>query len=90
MKYNLKTEGRTGYLLAVMAMIIAAAGCASNLMLEMRVDRYLPAEDYTGALAELEGNQSKFGDRNRLLFLLNRGTLNFYSGIYDRCASDFL
>lgn len=90
MKYKLKSEGSSGYLAALIAIVIVATGCASNLMMEMRVDRYLPAEDYSGALADLKENQKRFGERNRLLFLLNRGAVNFYSGHYDLSASDFL
>ncbi|MBD3178682.1 MAG: hypothetical protein GF417_03270 [Candidatus Latescibacteria bacterium] len=90
MKYNQNSDSCIKYLPVILAIIAMVAGCASNLMMEMRVDSYLPEEDYSGALAELESNERKFGGRNRLLFLFNRGALNFYSDNYAASAEDFL
>lgn len=60
-----------------------SSGCASTLLEEMSVDIYLPDRDFEGALADLEGNREVFGERNKLLYLLNRGSLLFYAEEYE-------
>jgi len=88
-KYIPESEVYIRHLLVAVVLLCISGGCASNLFVEMKVDRYLPGEDYTVALTEIESHERKFGERNRLLFLFNRGALNFYSDRYIESLADF-
>ncbi len=69
---------------------VVLLGCASNLATEMALDVYLPGKDYSDGLSELEKNREKFGERNELLYLLNKGTLLFYSDRYTESNQFFM
>ncbi len=82
-----KSEIRTLIILFIGVLIIS--GCASTMRRELEVDGYLETREYHQALTELKENEEKFGDKNRLLYLLNAGALAHYSGRYQESNQHF-
>jgi hypothetical protein len=82
-----KAEIRSLTLIFILTFIIT--GCASNLRRELEVDYYLEEQEYNEALAQLQENEKKFGDKNRLLYLLNAGAISHYAGQYDTSNTYF-
>jgi len=73
----------------LLIVVLALTGCAATLKKEMEVDSYLCTQCYELAIQNLAGNEKDFGDKNRLLFLLNAGALNHYAGRYKESNVHF-
>jgi len=61
-------------------MVSVFLGCAVTLRKEMEVDLFLPHCDFSGAIRDLEANREVFGNKNKLLYLMNSGAIHYYDG----------
>ncbi|MDR2772841.1 MAG: hypothetical protein LBB93_05175 [Elusimicrobiota bacterium] len=76
--------------LSLAAALFFMAGCSFNMTSYYeKLNGKLESEDYQGAADYVAKNQSKYGDRNALMFSLDAGIVNHYAFIYDVSENNF-
>jgi hypothetical protein len=75
-----RAGGRPWLILAVVAGLLA--GCTPHLGLYPKIEELARAGQYEAAAAFVEKNRAEYGDRNAVLYHLDRGLLLHYAGRY--------
>ncbi|MEM7376978.1 MAG: hypothetical protein AAF460_05660 [Pseudomonadota bacterium] len=79
---------RTGSRLAALGAVLCLVGCATPVFDQARALHH--GGDSAGALVALESAEADVPERDRLVYLLERGTLELHSNAFDAAARSFV
>ena len=71
---------------AFVSLLIGTAACAPQMGIYSNVDQLMAAADFHSAIELVEINKEKYGQRDYLIYLMDRGILLHYAGDYVRSA----
>ena len=74
---------------ALVSVLIGVAACAPQIGIYPRVDQFMAAADFGSAMEFIEKNREEYGERDHLIFLMDRAILAHYAGEYARSAKIF-
>ncbi|MEM9602388.1 MAG: hypothetical protein AAGA11_05975 [Pseudomonadota bacterium] len=79
---------RTGFHLAALGAVLCLVGCATPVLDQARALHH--GGDSAGALVALESAEAEVPERDRLVYLLERGTVALHSNAFDAAAQSFV
>ena len=77
------------WLASIVPALVVGLGCVSPRDVNERMLPYVQALDHAAALAVLEEAEDDYGEKNEVLYHLERGMLHHYAGEYEKSNSSF-
>jgi hypothetical protein len=65
------------------------SGCAGQIATQAQLNGYFSQNNYPGAVKLIDESQKQYGNKNLLLYLLDKGAVDHFAGDYQQSIKDF-